>query len=97
MLSAIQTWRFDFKFVLTIVLTAAALYQFHRSLQPGHRRGASGLPLGATPLLLLAGVLIELSLLPQSSWAMTAIGTNAILCLTIVPALGALALLVLKR
>lgn len=86
--SALATWQFGFKFVVTTLLVATALYGFYRSLQPGSRRRFVDVAVLAAPLLLLAGVAIELASLPSSAWAMTAIGKNAMLCLTIIPSLG---------
>lgn len=89
---AMLTWRFDFKFVLTLLAAGTSLNCLYRSLQPGRRRGLAESLLLAAPLLLLAGAVAELVMLPPSTWAMTAVGKNSMQCLTIIPALGALPL-----
>ncbi|MGE3739731.1 MAG: NrsF family protein [Geminicoccaceae bacterium] len=89
---AILTWRFDFKFALTLLAAGTFLNCFHRSLQPGRRSGLAETMLAAAPLLLLAGALVELATLPSATWAMTAVGKNSMQCLTIIPALGAVPL-----
>ena len=93
--AALLTWQFGFKFVVTTLLVATAIHGFYRSLQPGSRRRYVEVAFLVAPLLLLAGVVVELASLPSSNWAMTAIGKNAMLCLTIIPALGVIPLLVM--
>lgn len=89
---ATLTWRFDFKFVLTILVAGSSLNCLYRSLQPGRRQGLAEAMLVAAPLLLLAGAVAELLVLPPTAWAMTAMGKNSMQCLTIIPALGAVPL-----
>lgn len=85
---AAMTWRFDFKFVVTVTLAVSSFWLVRRAIYPeGLNRAPLWLVLAA-PAVLLCGVAVELATLPGSTWAMTAIGKNARLCLTIVPALG---------
>lgn len=90
--AAILTWRFDLKFVLTILVAGTALNRFYRSLQPGRQRSVADAMHVAAPLLLFAGAAAELLMLPPSTWAMTMVGKNSMQCLTIIPALGAVPL-----
>ena len=85
---AAMTWRFDFKFVVTLVLAVSSFWLVRQAIYP---EGLSKAPLWlllASPAVLLGGVAVELATLPGSAWLMSAIGKNSQLCLTIVPALG---------
>ncbi|MBI4920580.1 MAG: DUF1109 family protein [Devosia nanyangense] len=86
--AALTTWRFDFKFVVTLTVVASAYSLLHRALFP---RSGTHFPLWlllAGPTLLLAGIGVELIGMPEAGWAMAAIGKNAVFCLTVIPALG---------
>ena len=85
---AAMTWRFDFKFVVTVTLAVSSFWLVRQATYP---EGLAKAPLClalAAPLVLLGGVAVELVSLPGSAWLMAAIGKNSRLCLTIVPALG---------
>ncbi len=87
-MAALGTVRFLFKFVVTIALVATVALVFRRSLFPVSSQ-RMGLPLLlVAPAILLLGVLAELAALPPDAWMMSAQGKNALLCLTVVPALG---------
>ncbi len=84
---AIATVRFPFKFVVTlaVVITAAPLLvQLAKPAGSTHRSWT----LGAGPVLILAGVLVELFVLPTSTWAENLVGSNAAICLTAIPLLS---------
>lgn len=85
---ALTTWRFDFKFVVTLTVAATAYGVLRRALFPV---GGERLPvwlLLAGPAILLCGVAVELASIPGAGWAMASTGKNALLCLTVVPLLG---------
>ncbi|MEQ1900797.1 MAG: NrsF family protein [Devosia sp.] len=85
---AISSWRFDYKFVVTLALALSAFVVVRAGLYP---ESSARLPLWvllAGPGLLLAGVIAELLSLPGGAYAMSAVGKNAMLCLTVIPALG---------
>lgn len=86
--SALGTVRFPFKFVVTIALAASAALVFSRALFPVASRRPHLALLLVAPAILLLGVVAELVALPPEAWAMSAQGKNALLCLTVVPALG---------
>lgn len=84
---ALTTVRFPFKFVVTLVVVTTAaplLVQYARPDAPGRRPWL----LGAGPALILAGVLIELLVLPASAWRENLVGSNAAICLTAIPLLS---------
>lgn len=87
-LAALGTLRFPFKFAMTIGLALTAGFVFHRALYPVTSRRAGFLLLLGGPLVLMFGVAAELLVLPSETWAMAAQGKNALLCLTVIPALG---------
>ena len=87
-LAALGTVRFPFKFVVTITLAATATVVFRQALFPVASRRPSAILLMAAPAILLVGVAAEMLALPSEAWAMSAQGKNALLCLTVVPALG---------
>lgn len=90
---ALQTWRFDYKFLVTLVLAASATAVLLPLLHPEGRADLRLLLLA--PGLLMLAVVIELATLPASAWAMSAIGKNMVLCLTIVPSLGIVPLMLM--
>ncbi len=83
---AIQTVRFDFKFVLTLTLGITAFVALRHSSRPGERVPAW--LIFTAPVLGLIGVGLELYVLPQSGWAMAMVGKNAMVCLTYIPLIG---------
>jgi hypothetical protein len=84
--SAIATWRFDYKFLVTLMVAGSAFAVLRTALYPEGRPNYWLLLAG--PALLALAVAIELASLPAASWAMSAAGKNWYKCLTIVPALG---------
>ncbi len=90
---ALRTWRFDAKFVFTLGVALSALAVLRPALYPGQRINRWLLLTGPAILVLL--VLIEIITLPATGWAMAQTGKNALKCLTIVPALGIVPLLLL--
>lgn len=85
---AIETFRFIFKFLVTLSLFGAAVSLVGATIRPGiNPRGRRWLLLVA-PILLLIAVLVELYVTPSSKWAENLIGHNALHCLTIIPVLS---------
>ncbi|WP_448951931.1 NrsF family protein [Labrys neptuniae] len=93
--AAAETVRFLFKFVVTISLAISAGGLVLRLVRPGVRPGLWGLALAVAPALLIAAVVLELMVMPSSSWGTRWIGVNARYCLSLIPllALGPLACL----
>ena len=92
---AIQTLRFDFKFVVTLVLAISALLVARDMARPEvHRSGMRPLLLVA-PVLLILAVALELMVVPPDLWMPRLIGHNMRFCTTMIPlfALGPLVLL----
>lgn len=99
--SALGTWRFDMKFVVTLTLTASAFFLLRSAIYPeGLERAPLWIVLAA-PALLLAAVAYELVVLPASAWRAALMGTNWLHCLILVPLFGivplAVALWALRR
>ena len=92
---AIQTLRFDFKFVVTLVLAVSALLVARDMARPEVRRSRMRPLLLAAPVLLILAVAIELMVVPPDLWMPRLIGHNMRFCTTMIPlfALGPLVLL----
>lgn len=86
--AAAATYRFLFKFVVTLSLAVAAGGLILRLARPGARMGGWGPALAVAPALLLAAVAMELAAMPPSSWGARWIGTNNRYCLVLIPLLG---------
>lgn len=78
--SAIETWRYDFKFVVTLTLAGTSAWLVWRLARPAADPRPAKLAMAAAPILLLGAVLYELWALPESSWLPRAIGTNSVAC-----------------
>lgn len=99
--AAAGTLRFDFKFVVTILLAATAFAALRALEVPGVSTRRSTLWLLLAPALLAAALVAELFAVPAGDWATRLIGTNARYCLTLIPLMGigplAVTLSVLRR
>jgi len=85
---ALHTVRFLFKFVVILPLAVVTMGAMIRCADPVLAYGwwARLLPL---PLLLLgAGVVAELLVIPPSDWMVRLIGSNAVNCMTLIPLLA---------
>ena len=82
--AAFTTWRFDLKLVLVLVALLAALSGCIAMARP---IAARSLWRRALPLVLLAAaaLVIELVVLPRTSWATRLVGSNSMVCLTAIP------------
>jgi hypothetical protein len=89
--------RVFFKIGLMVLLACLIAPLALRLVRPGSKWRGSALSLICVPVLLLAAVGIELSVLPQTDWAPRLIGHNAVLCMISIPllAVGPLAALLL--
>ncbi|HEY8948560.1 MAG TPA: NrsF family protein [Rhizomicrobium sp.] len=98
---AMHTMRFDFKFVVTIVLAVSAFFVVRDMARPEVTRSPFRPLLWAAPVLLILAVALELMVVPQDQWMPRLIGHNMRFCTTMIPlfALAPLALMlwVLRR
>lgn len=85
---AMGTMRFDFKFVVTLVLAITALLMLGAMARPGASTRIARLAILAAPALLVVAVPMELMMLPSAEWGTRWIGTNAKICLTSIPLIG---------
>lgn len=101
LLSLLSSPRLDFKLIFPWVVAACALPTALRLTQPGANVRRYGGILLALAAVLVAAVVIELLILPESEWRTYWIGHNARICVSIIPVLafGPLiaALVVLKQ
>ncbi|MEP9385612.1 NrsF family protein [Mesorhizobium sp. KR9-304] len=86
--AAAETWRFLYKFVVTIALLAASLWALAALARPGGMSPARLAALLVAPCLLAASVLIEVAALPSDQLGPRLLGNNALLCLTFIPLIG---------
>lgn len=86
--SAMETARFNFKFVFTVVLSVTAFCVVLRIGRPGMPLKGWIWALIAAPLLLAAAVIVELAVVPSQSWSARMAGHNARSCLTLIPILS---------
>lgn len=84
--TAMETWRFIFKFIITLLLAATAWAAARTLATPGSALRWLGLL--AAPALLFAAAMIEMRLLPQGEVMPRMMGTNNMLCLAAIPAIG---------
>jgi hypothetical protein len=93
--AAIHTVRFPLKVVVTLALLATAFVAVRRLARP-ETRLRHALPLLAmAPTLLAMSVVAELVAVPADVWAMRALGKNGLVCLTTVPALAFVPLVIM--
>lgn len=85
---AVETVRYVFKFVPTILLAIAGIGALLRLTRPGARLGVWGWLLALTAGIQIAAVAVELMVVPEADWARRAIGTNNWHCLTLTPFLS---------
>lgn len=85
-MAALDTARFAFKFVVVGALALTATMVTRRIGRPDVAPRMRSLL--AAPILLAAAVLTELAVSPRAAWPALMIGENALLCLTLIPALS---------
>lgn len=86
--AAAQTIRFLFKFVVTILLAATALFALVALARPEAVSRARLALLAAAPLALALAVMLELAVVPEADWLTRLVGTNMIDCLLAIPLIG---------
>lgn len=86
--TAAETYRFLFKFLVTITLAVSAFSCVRTLSRPGENWRNAVLCLAVAPVLIAMAVIVELFTLPSDSWSATLIGTNSIACLTYIPLIG---------
>ncbi len=87
-MSALGTWRFEFKFVMTLTLAAAAIRLVLRLSRPAAEVRLAAWGLAAAPLLLLGAIIIELYTVPAAEWQARLMGHYAVYCLVYIPLLS---------
>jgi hypothetical protein len=94
-MAAMHSWRFVFKFVVSLALAASAALLVARATNPQSARGPADMVLALAPILLVAAVVVELVVMPPASWMPRLMGHNARICMLSIPllSLGPLALL----
>ena len=78
---AMQTWRFDFKLVMTVTLAITSARLVWRLSRPAVDPRPAEMALAIAPLLLLGAVTYELWTVPGPEWLPRAIGSNSVACL----------------
>ena len=86
--AALETWRFLFKFVITVPLAIAATLSVSGMARPGRWHEYRPLPLMAPLGLLVIAALFELFMLPRSLWMVRLVGSNSVNCMTLIPLLA---------
>jgi hypothetical protein len=77
--------RFQFKFVVTLLLALCSALLVWRLVRPGAPARLQIAVLAFVPLVLTAGVLTELFVLPTASWCPKLVGSNGLVCLVSIP------------
>ena len=77
--------RFLFKFVVTLLLALCSALLVWRLVRPGAPARLQIAVLAFVPLVLAAGVLLELFVLPAGAWCPKLIGSNGLVCLVSIP------------
>ncbi len=86
--TAAETPRFLFKFVVTITLAASA-FGLARALSRPDETWRKAMPyLAVAPVLVAMAVMVELFVLPPDTWSTSLVGTNSMVCLTYIPLMG---------
>jgi len=85
---AMHSLWFDMKFVDALLLALPSALLCWRLMRPDARPGSLAVLLVAPFLLLAVAVLIEMSSVPAAQWGAKMIGSNALHCLKVIPALA---------
>lgn len=94
---ALGTVRFLFKFVIVVPVAVLAVGGTFHNTTPLSSPGQWGRLLLAPALLLILSVILELAIVPSTQWVTKAIGSNSVNCMTIIPTLGSIPLILLIR
>jgi hypothetical protein len=87
--AAVGTVRFDLKFVNAFALALPSVLLMLRLARPDAEPRALALWLLAPFILLAAGVVVELMVVPQSEWLARLIGEKSMHCLRMIPVMAA--------
>lgn len=85
-LVSLERVRFLFKFVFALSLCASAFIVLRRLSRPGLDTPLFWLAIA--PLLLILASAAELSVVPSSEWMVRLVGSNSLICLTMIPLIG---------
>ena len=80
--SAVETWRFDLKVLMTIILAVTSAKFVWGLARPAADIRSAELALAAAPLLLAGAVVYEFCSVPASEWLQRALGANSAVCVT---------------
>ncbi|MBA2127673.1 hypothetical protein DLM45_15790 [Hyphomicrobium methylovorum] len=80
--------RFLFKFVVTLSLAVPAFLLARAISRPDFTPNARLLWLALAPALLLAGTILEMTLVPKTEWHTRMEGHNSITCMVLIPMLA---------
>ena len=86
---AVRTVRFDLKFVDAFAFALPSLLLTLRLARPDAKPRALALWLLAPFVLLAAGVVVELIVVPSSEWLTRLVGHNSMFCMRMIPLLAA--------
>jgi hypothetical protein len=86
--AAAETYRFLFKFVVTLTLAVSAIALILQVFRPEASLGRSLWLIAVAPALLFAAAVAELFVMPSATWMPRLIGTNARFCMTVIPLLS---------
>ena len=86
--TAAETYRFLFKFLVTITLAASAFSSARALSRPGENWRKAILYLAVAPALIAMAVIVELFTLPSDTWSATIVGRNGFACLTYIMLIG---------
>ena len=78
---AMQTWRFNFKLVMTFTLAITSARLVWQLSRPAVDPRTAEMALAIAPLLVLGAVTYELLSVPEPEWLPRAIGSNSVACL----------------
>jgi hypothetical protein len=84
-LAATHELRFIFKFIVTLLLALCSAMLVWRLVRPGAPARLQVAALVLVPIVLLAGVIAELIVLPRGAWEPKLVGVNGITCLLSIP------------
>jgi hypothetical protein len=93
--SAVESPRFLFKYVFTLTLLVSAMGLMLHLARPQTVPSGWVKALALAPVLLALAAVAELLVLPSSEWMPHLVGTNARVCLVLIPALSAAPLVAL--
>jgi len=86
--SALESWRFLLKFVVTIAIALSAFALARALSRPDEGWRAIAPYLLVAPALLFVGIAVEFVSVPAGAWLTRAVGRNSLVCLTFIPLIG---------